>query len=290
MTTIKTYKTEERFILNVGKISDQTFNRFSQLIYHRLGIKMPISKKNMLQARLMKRLRELRISTYEEYYEYLTSEEGLLYELGNMVNVVTTNKTDFFRENKHFEFLSRSLLPSFYNNHKGKPLKIWSAGCSIGAEPYTMAMVLFEFAESHPNFTFNIWATDISTHVLEKAKLGIYDHGMAEPIPFEYRKKYLLRSKNQSKELIRVIPRLRSVVRFKPLNFMDDVYDLKETMDIVFCRNVIIYFDRQTQENVLNKICRHLRSGGYLFMGHSETLNTLNVPVKAVLSTIYRKI
>ena len=272
------------------KMSDKLFKEFSSFIYDKLGINLPSMKKLMLQSRLVKRLRELKMNSFEEYFDFLTSEQGLRNELPNMVNVVTTNKTDFFREPKHFEILNNIVLPEHYNKYGNKIFRIWSAGCSIGAEPYTMAMVLLEFREKNKGFQFSIHSTDISTKVLEIAKNAIYDYQMVNPVPMELRKKYLLKSKDKkSPKYIRMAPELRKCVKFNQLNLMDNKYDIRAPVDAIFCRNVIIYFDKITQERVINRLCKYLKPNGYLFMGHSETLNMINAPLKNVSSTVYRK-
>lgn len=273
------------------EMSDKIFNRFSAFIQSELGIKMPSSKRSMLQARLQKRLRLLKIKTYEEYYKFVFSPEGMEIELPHMIDVVTTNKTDFFREPKHFDYLTTTLLPKIIKGSKReRSYNFWSAGCSTGEEPYTLAMVLFEFMEKHPEFRFSIYATDISIQVLRKAQMGIYSHEKIEPIPMPLRKKYLLRSKDKNKNLVRIVPLLRNHIQFFRLNILDDSYVLPEKMDIIFFRNVLIYFNRPTQENALTNICRHLVPGGYLFIGHSETLNGLDAPLQPVTTTVYQYI
>lgn len=209
-----------------------------------------------------------------------------------MIDAVTTNKTDFFRESRHFEYLTRTVLPELIRDYSAgmrRPLMVWSAGCSTGAEPYTLAMVLGNFAESHRGFDFKICGTDISSRVLQTAREATYNEADGAPIPMPIKKKFLLRSKDRSRGLIRIVPELRQRVEFKHLNFMDTQYDMQESIDIVFCRNVLIYFNRQTQAAVLKRLCRHLRSGGYLFTGHSETLNGFELPLKQAVPTVYRK-
>lgn len=273
-------------------MSEKTFSRFSSYVQSELGIKMPGAKKTMLQARLSKRLRRLSIGSFDDYYDYLFSPEGVKDELSNFIDVVTTNKTDFFREPKHFDYLVQSALPELIKT-TGAGMKrdalLWSAGCSTGEEPYTLAMVLSEFREKYTGFDYSIMATDISNQVLNEAVLGIYDESDIAPISLPVRKKYLLRSRNRERKQVRIVPELRKKIVFRWLNFMDDDYGIRRKRDIIFCRNVIIYFNRQTQEQVLNRFCRYLNSGGYLFMGHSETLNGLNVPLSPVAPTVYRK-
>jgi chemotaxis protein methyltransferase CheR len=270
--------------------SDKLFNQFSQLIYSNLGIYLAPNKKVMLQARLTKRLRNLNLSSFEEYFAYVTSDEGLKSEMPNMVNAVTTNKTDFFREPKHFKYLTDVVLPEFYQKSNNRKFKIWSAGCSIGAEPYTMAMLLQEFSLKNAGFRFAILSTDISTEVLDIARNGIYQYEMAHTIPKALCKKYLLKTKDiQKQPFIRIVPELRQRIKFKQINLMDEYYPVATDIDVIFCRNVFIYFDRQTQERVIRRLCHHLRSGGYLFIGHSETIRIKNPPFTNVSSTIFRK-
>ena len=254
---------------------------------------MPASKKTMLTARLQKRLRVLRLRSFKDYVEWVLNPAESENELINFIDIVTTNKTDFFREPAHFEFLAQTSLPQLIKSQGAgvrRAFWIWSAGCSSGEEPYTMAIVLKEFSEHYPGIDFktNILATDISTRVLEKAASAIYDMEKVEALPIVLKKKYLLRSKDRQKKQVRIAEELRSMVRFRRLNFMDADFCLRERMDVIFCRNVIIYFDRPTQERLINKFCRYLIPGGYLFIGHSETLNNLNVPVVQVAPTIYQ--
>ena len=244
----------------------------------------------MLQARLTRRIKNLNLSNFEDYYSYVTSAEGLAHEMPNMVNAVTTNKTDFFREPRHFDYLTRIVLPEFYHNKKNKKFKIWSAACSTGAEPYTMAMLLHEFSLKNPGFHFAILSTDISTEVLDIAKKGIFNYEMVKSIPKKYRKKYLLKSKNmKAHPCIQIIPELKQFIKFRQLNLMDDYYPVNNDIDVIFCRNVFIYFDRQTQECVTRRLCKYLKSGGYLFIGHSETIRIKNPPFQTVSSTIFKK-
>ena len=170
-----------------------------------------------------------------------------------------------------------------------KTITVWSAGCSSGEEPYTLAIVLKEFVAERQGIDFLILATDISTNVLEKAKLAVYNEERIGPVPHELRKKYFMKSKDAANRLYRVVPELRECIRFRRLNFMDSDFGFRETMDVIFCRNVIIYFDKETQEKLLNKFCAYLSPDGYLFMGHSETLLGMDVPLVQVAPTVYRK-
>ena len=274
------------------ELTPRLFNAFSDYITDTLGIKMPSSKRTMLQSRLQKRLRQLQLDSFEKYYSFVFSSEGREQELHHLLDAVTTNKTDFFREPRHYDVLRKIVLPELLQNRRigiRRPVKIWSAGCSTGAEPYTLAIVLSEFGEQVEGFGFSILATDISTKVLQVGFNAVYEEREANPIPMAIKKKYLLRSKDRSKPRIRIVPELRRLVEFRRLNLMDRDYSMANSMDVVFCRNVIIYFDRPTQNNVLSRLCRCLKPYGYLFMGHSETLNGFDLPLTQVASTVYRK-
>lgn len=276
-----------------AKLTSDLFEKLSEFIYDTCGIKMPPSKSTMLEARLIRRMRALGLSSFHEYCRYLFSPEGREHELVHMIDAVTTNKTDFFREPQHFDYLVDEAIPKLIGSTGAgirRPLMVWSAACSSGEEPYTLAMILQDITRTRRDFSFMVLATDISTKVLEKARQAIYDEERIMPVPMEYRKRYLLRSKKTQSKDVRIIPDLRAKVRFRWLNFMNDDFGLREKMDIIFCRNVLIYFDRPTQEKVVKRLCMHLAHGGYLFTGHSETLNGMDLPLKAVANTISRRI
>lgn len=268
-------------------LSKQEFERFSEIVYQHLGIKMPQGKCTMLSARVHKRLRALHMETFREYADFLFSPLGQQAELAHLYDAVTTNKTEFFREPAHFTFLTETVLPELTGHTTA--LRFWSAGCSTGEEPYTLAMVLRDYRERCGGFPFDILATDISRQALRQARQAVYREEQIEPVPAPLRPKYLLRSRERSKRLIRIAPEIRRDVRFGRLNFMDEDFGIDHPMHVIFCRNVIIYFDRQTQEHLIRKLCRHLLPGGYLFLGHSESLYGLPLPLNQVAPTVYRK-
>jgi len=270
-----------------AQLSDAEFAKLSKFIYSQYGIKMPPEKRIMLQSRLQKRLRVLKIYSFKEYIDYVFSNQGND-EIIHMMDVVSTNKTDFYRESAHFEYLRQVILPKLYEEKKH--IKIWSAGCSSGPEVYTLSIELSEFAASHPGFDYSILGTDISTLMLKKAFAGVYPEEMVNMIPLELKRKYLLKSKEKTKKLVRINSILRSKTKFMRINFMDDHYAVNEQFDIVFCRNVLIYFDRETQEKVINKLCNYLRLEGFFFLGHSESITNITVPLKQLKPTVYSKI
>jgi chemotaxis protein methyltransferase CheR len=273
-------------------LSDGDFRRLSAFIESELGIRMPATKRIMLESRLQKRLRRFGFDSYKAYVDFVFSDEGRETELINMIDAVTTNKTDFFREADHFEFLVGKILPAAEARDRAgivRPFALWSAGCSTGEEPYTIAMVLEEKRALDPRFSYRIFASDLSTQVLDKAQEAIYDADKVEVVPMSFKKKYMLRSKAREPALVRMKPEIRARVSFARINFMDDSYPVGEAFDVVFCRNVIIYFERAIQEAILGKLCAHIRPGGWLILGHSETLTGMNLPLRGVAPTIYER-
>lgn len=270
-------------------MSVKTFQSLSLYIYQNFGIKLPPTKLKMVESRLQKRLRVLQMNSFSHYLDFVFSQEGQQEEHIHMIDLITTNKTDFFREPAHFEFLSSVYLPEFEHDFSRTRLKIWSAGCSSGEEPYTLAMVLSEYNENHTPVDFNILGSDLSSEMLKRATNAVYAEEKIQIIPLYLRKKYLLRAKDTARKVVRITPKLRAKVSFFHQNLMSSVYQAPKDLHIIFCRNVLIYFDRPTQEKVIINLCQYLREGGYLFLGHSESITDLKVPLKQVRPTIYRK-
>jgi len=272
-------------------MTDEDFGKLSTFVYEELGIKMPYVKKIMLQSRLQKRLADLKIRSFKEYIEFVFSKEGQQDEIFRMIDLITTNKTDFFRESSHFDYLTTTVLPEFCSGKQNKKtIRIWSAGCSSGEEPYTIAIVLREFFQNHPDTDFEIFATDISIRILQKAATAIYPEDRTTVIPLSLIRKYFLKSKDQTNKTVRLVPEIRSRVTFHRLNFMDQYYAVEKEFDIIFCRNVLIYFDRETQQQVITKLASKLRSNGIFFLGHSESITNMKVPLRQIKPTIFQKI
>ena len=274
------------------RISDRDFRRLADLIGSQYGIVISPGKRIMLETRLRKRVRARGLKSLDSYCEYLRSEAGAG-EWPDFIDAVTTHKTDFFREPGHFEFLTSHAVPDLAANYGAgarRPLHVWSAACSTGEEPYTLAMVLNRYAESSASaFDFRIEASDISAAVLETGRMGIYSEAAIEPVPADFRRKYFLRSKDRGRGLVRISPEIRAHVQFRQLNLLENSYAFDNPFDVVLCRNVVIYFDRATQQVVLHRISNSLRRGGYLVMGHSESLNGLDLPLTQVSPTVYRR-
>jgi chemotaxis protein methyltransferase CheR len=274
-------------------LSAADFQRLSAFIHRVAGIKMPSSKHSMVEGRLRRRVAASGARDFATYCEQIFEQDDTGEEVVHLIDAITTNKTDFFREPQHFEILTTQVLPSL--DTARRPLRIWSAACSTGAEPYTLAMVLSDFmteqrARSRLMPTPEILATDLCTTVLQVARLGIYPEAMIEPVPDDLRRRYFMRGKAKQAGMVRVVPALRAMVRFGQMNLMLPSYPVDAGFDIIFCRNVLIYFDRPTQQAVLRRLCDRLAPAGVLAVGHSEAVHNLNLPLKAIGHTIFRKI
>jgi chemotaxis protein methyltransferase CheR len=271
-------------------ISPKDFQRLCRLIYQESGIRLNDDKKTMLEQRIKRRLRSLDYESFAAYCNFVFGPQGHQQELVHLLDVVSTNKTDFFREAEHFDVLTRQVLPELMaRNPEGRTLLFWSAGCSTGEEPYTLAIVLQEYHQKNAKFRFRLLGTDISTLVLKKASMGVFNADVLRPVAPELQKKYFMRSRDPESKLLRVIPELRRLVEFRRLNFMDADFGLSEKVDVIFCRNVIIYFDRPTQEQIVQKLASNLLPTGYAFLGHSESLHAMDVPLTAIAPAVYRK-
>ena len=272
-------------------MSAQEFDRFANLIYDECGIVLSPEKKCMVTGRLGKRLRALGMDSYSTYYNYVSTVKGRKAELVSLIDVITTNTTEFFREQHHFEFLVEEAIPSLISSGvlgRNRSLNVWSAGCSTGEEPYSIAMVLAEYYENHPG-DFSILATDICSRALKKASNAIYDEKETKGIPDSLKRKYMMHGVGSQEGYWRMIPELRRRIKFGRLNFVDEEFDLPSPIHIIFCRNVIIYFDAPTKAALVDEIYEALVPGGYYLSGHSETLTGLNESFVVVKPTVFRK-
>lgn len=285
---------ENNNFVNIPRMNQYEFRILQEFIEKHYGIKMPPEKKSFLETRLSRRLRLLNITKYKDYIDYLFSEKGMETELDHMVDLVTTHKTDFFREPHHFDYLTQHVLPEIIKNDGAgihRTLKIWSAGCSTGEEPYTIAMVLEEYASRFPGIYFDyfILASDVSLPAIEEGKRAIYPMERISPVPENIKRKYFMKSKDPKWDVVRIVPEIRAKVRFRQINFLEGDFKLRDKMDVIFCRNVMIYFDKKLQEHLVNRFAEYLNPYGYLFIGHSESLNNMKCPFTCVHPTIYRK-
>ncbi len=274
--------------MSLDYLTPANFEFLAEFIENYSGIKMPPSKKIMVECRLRRRAQALGLPSLQEYCSFLCQQGGLDQEAIHLIDAVTTNKTDFFREPKHFDFLAEEAIPALRRQGvlTRSPLKVWSAASSIGAEPYTLAMILAEQRETIPGFS--ILATDISTQVLKIGMRAIYPEIMSQAIPMELRRRYLLRAKHGARDRVRIVPELRRSVRFERVNLMQTPYSVARDMHVIFCRNILIYFDKDTQLGVLKQLCQHLRPGGFLFLGHSETVAGFDLPLVQAGQSVFR--
>jgi chemotaxis protein methyltransferase CheR len=271
-------------------ITDEDFHAFRDLIHRETGIALNDGKREMLCARLAKRLRHLGCQDYGEYYRYLVDGDPEGREKIEMINCVTTNKTDFFREPHHFDFLRNVVIPEVEARSRtggARRLRIWSAACSTGEEPYSIAMTLRDRIPAQLDWDIRILASDIDSEVLAKAQRGSYEDSRISDVPASFRTRYLRRDPEDDRRSI-VDSELQSLIGFRRINFMDEAWPIRTTFDVIFCRNVIIYFDRPTQQKLFERMALLLAPGGYLILGHSENLYGISDRFEALGNTVYR--
>lgn len=271
-----------------SRISPRAFARLAEFIEGHAGIKMPASKKLLVEGRLMRCQRSTGIDNIDAYCDYILSGRAAPEELTDLVNALTTNKTDFFRESSHFDYIASQILPQFAQQALGR-VRCWSAAASTGMEAYTLAMVLAEFASRGTAMDFEILATDIDTNVLQDARRGVYPLESLTPVPPLLRSRYVQRARDPRRQEGRIVPDLRRRVAFGRLNLMDSHYPVGKPMDLILCRNVLIYFEKAVQARVIRRLCENLRPGGYLILGHSESTMGLDLPLKTVANTVFRR-
>lgn len=267
-------------------LNERNFVLICDVIRQACGIHITTKKKTLVEGRMRRRMRALNITDPNAYCRLLLEGDPLQQELVHFIDAVTTNKTDFFREPKHFEYLRDTFFPQALAEGR-RSLKIWSAASSTGAEAYTLAMVADHFLAQQGGFDFTILGTDICNDVLAKGVAALYPLVMMEPIPEEFRRRYILVARDPSRQEFRIVPKLRAKVQFQRFNLIDNNYPFDRDYDIIFLRNVLIYFDRVTQNTVLQRLAAHLKPGGHLFLGHSETMAGSSLPFEQVASTIF---
>jgi chemotaxis protein methyltransferase CheR len=271
-------------------IDEKSFLYLAGLVKNTMGIKMPPEKKQLMETRLAKRLRILNLESFPDYCDYLRrGDANSKKELINFCNSISTNKTDFFREIGHFEYLRNVILPEFQKKGK-RELNIWSCASSSGEELYTIAMEIEEYkAKHHYKLNYSVLGTDISTKVLQTAKDAIYTEANVDTIPFSGFKDKYFELVDAGKKKYRVKQSLRNNVKLGTFNLMSSNYNLPGPFDIVFCRNVLIYFDREKQKFIINNLLKKLGSGGHLFLGHSESMAGMNFDLKSCAPAVFKK-
>jgi chemotaxis protein methyltransferase CheR len=274
----------------IRPLSDREFRMLQQLIYREAGIHLSEAKKALVSGRLGRRVRALGCRDFTAYYEHVAAD-GL--ERTAMLDCISTNETRFFREPQQFEFLDRSVLPRWRElgdaGRIPKRIRAWSAACSTGEEPYTLAMVLASHFPAADGWSVEILASDLSTRVLAAARDGVWPVERSNDIPERLRKAYMLRGVRSEEGRMRVHPSLQSMITFRRINLNDADYGIRDTFDLLFCRNVLIYFNRESKEGVIQRLVRHLSVSGLLFLGHSESLAASSFGMEHAGPTVYRR-
>ncbi len=266
-------------------LNNDVFERFRALVYRECGINLTDHKRAMFSSRLQRRLSQLGLTSFQDYYDLVVGGHSDA-ELTTMLDYISTNQTEFFREPHHFTFLRERVLPELAVD---KTVRIWSTACSSGEEPYSIAMTLSDTIASPSTWNCRILASDISTRMLAKAATGQYSHEKINSLSSDLVRRHFLLGKGNRRELVKIKPHIANMAVFRRINLMDDRYPIKSLLDVIFCRNVMIYFDRETQAKVLARLSRYLKPGGYLFLGHAETMQGISDAFHYLAPTIYRK-
>jgi chemotaxis protein methyltransferase CheR len=280
----------ETLTLNELVLTEKDFHKISDMVYDHCGINLHEGKKELVRARLAKRLRLGNFRTFPEYLDYVIADKTGM-EFSILIDSISTNLTSFFREEQHFKFMETKFLPELFNKKRSQhnfKIRGWSAGCSSGEEPYTIAIVLQELLKNQGRWDTKILATDISTSILQTAKKGMYSEDRVAPVPAAQKQKYLITHNSKGEKVYEANHLLRDMIIFSYLNLMKD-WPVKGPLDFIFCRNVMIYFDKSTQSVLINRFYDLLDSGGVLFTGHSESLTGIEHNFKYVQPTIYMK-
>lgn len=263
------------------------FERVRALVYEHAGIHLSETKSNLVYGRLSRRLRVLQLARFDDYLDYL--QEHVETELTEFLNAITTNLTSFFRENHHFEALRNQVLPELMHARRAaRRLRLWSAGCSTGEEPYSLAMAVCETVLGQPGWDVKLLATDLDTSVLETARAGLYAEDRVRTVPRERLRRFFRRGTSANAGKVQVVAELQRLIAFNQLNLME-TWPMRGPFDVIFCRNVVIYFDKPTQVRLFDRFADMLSDDGTLFVGHSETLNNVTDRFELVGQTMYRK-
>jgi chemotaxis protein methyltransferase CheR len=267
-------------------ITDREFRLFQALIHREAGIQLSPAKKELLMGRLGRRLRELGLNAFGAYYDYV--QDAGESEMVRLLDAISTNETSFFREPRQFEFLDQRVFPQWKAAPGGpRRIRVWSAACSTGEEPYSIAMALLHHFPTHAGWDFDIRATDLSTRALDRARAAVWPMDKAREVPDDHLRAYMLRGTGPQRGMMKAGPRIRAIVRFDRLNLHDAAYPALGYFDLIFCRNVLMYFSAEAKTHVVGHLLRHLLPAGYLFVGHAETLAGLTDRLRAVMPTVY---
>lgn len=269
------------------------FDRFSRMVQQSIGVQLPASKRVMVESRLRRRVHELGLGSVDDYFRHLFDNGGLSQELDTIFDAVTTNKTDYFREAEHFIHLTERIIPARLSRRqatgRSSMFKVWSAAASTGAEAYTAAMVLADRESRRGAFEWRILGTDINRKVLMEAKRAVYPEAVIQPVPAAFRDRFLMRGQGPQKGNWRVVPDLRRRVSFQKMNLMDRQYPVDRDLDVIFLRNVLIYFSEEDQARVIAQLSSHLAHHGHLIVGHAEGMVVRHPSLRQVGPAVYCK-
>ncbi len=277
--------------MNGYSLTPREFKKFRDIIYERTGINLGEQKRDLVLSRLTKRLRILNIGTFEEYYRYISHENNSS-EITAMINRITTNVTSFFRENHHFHVLRDIVIPKLMEKGAAsgrRRIRIWSAGCSTGQEPYSIAITLADSFRGHVGWDIKILATDLDTEVLSKGKKGVYSKESVDNVPLEQLRRFFKKGMGENKGFFQVTGPIKKMVVFRQLNLTMERFPIRGPLDAIFCRNVIIYFDKNMKAKLIKTFSNLLGNNGYLFMGHSESLIAMKEKFNYIHNTVYQK-
>ncbi len=271
-------------------MTDGEFTRFQRLIHQEIGIHVSEAKRALLVSRLTRHLRRLELETFEAYFQVATASPD---ETQLFIDSICTNETRFFREPRQFELMRDVCIPAWRRaadeGLRARTIRIWSAGCSTGDEPYSLAMLLGDLLPAHEGWDVKIIATDVSSKALAVAREGVWPIGRSKDIPFDYLRRFMLQGVRSRSGVIKAGPEIRELITFGSLNLAGEHFPVAMNLDAVFCRNVMIYLENQVRATVVQRLFQHLASGGYLFLGHAETLNGIHPAAKAGIPNTYVK-
>ncbi len=270
-------------------LTEREYELFRKLVYAHSGINLGSEKQHLVRARLGKRLRSGRFRSFKDYYEHVLNDKTGE-ELAQLLDAISTNTTHFYRERRHFELISQMVNDILKASaHSPRTIRIWSAGCSSGEEPYSIAMTIHDIIKNRSGIELKILATDLSVQMLSHAKLGVYEAIRLGTLPPAFARNYFVHYGNRKSGQVQVVPEIRKLITFARFNLMQQTFPFKHAFDAIFCRNVMIYFDRPTQEALVGRFHRHLKPGGLLLIGHSESLNAIKHDYHYVEPAAYRK-
>jgi chemotaxis protein methyltransferase CheR len=271
-------------------ISDREFSLYRKLIYSKAGICLSPTKKAFLEARLNRRIRELGMDSFQAYYQHVTQNQNGS-ELEQLLDRVSTNETHFFREPRQFEFLEQQILPDWKaegsSGSRPRRIRVWSAGCSTGEEPYSLAMILLDHFPQGSGWEIEIIATDLSSRALKSARKAVWSIAKAREIPQSYLKRFMRKGTGSQQAYMKAGPEIQAIIRFQHLNLNEEHYAMTGPFDLIFCRNVLIYFDAESRARVVDRLVNYLAPAGFLLVGHAESLSGVSDRIRHVRPTIY---